>query len=127
MNTMKKKILVVDDEIIITRTLKKFLDGTGAYEVRVENDPTRALRVAREFKPDLLLLDIQMPELEGGELASLFQEDAELKKTPIIFLTALVQEREVRKSGGMIGGFPFIAKPLQAKTVIDTIEIVLAG
>lgn len=126
MNTMKKKILVVDDEIIITRTLKKFLDGTGAYEVRVENDPTQALRVAREFKPDLFLLDIQMPELEGGELAALVQEDAELKKTPIIFLTALVQEREVRKSGGTIGGFPFIAKPLQAKTVIDTIAVVLA-
>jgi two-component system, OmpR family, response regulator len=127
MSTIKKKILVVDDEIIITRTLKKFLDGTGAYEVQVENQSTKALDVAREFKPDLIILDVQMPDLEGGELASLIQEDEAVKQTPIVFLTALVQRREVRQSHGAIGGFQFIAKPLEPKMVIDTIESVLAA
>jgi two-component system, OmpR family, response regulator len=126
MNTMKKRILVVDDEIIITRTLKKFLDGTGAYDVQVENHPTQALQAARQFKPDLIILDIQMPQLEGGELAALLQEDAMTKATPIVFLTALVQRDEVRASGGSIGGFRFIAKPLEPKMVIHTIETVLA-
>ena len=123
----KKRILVVDDELIITHALKKFLGGTGAYEVRTENRPTQALQAAREFEPDLIILDIQMPQLEGGELASLLREDPALKETPIIFLTALVQRREVRESGGTIGGFRFIAKPLVPKMVIDTIETVLAA
>lgn len=127
MTGAKKRILVVDDEIIITRILKTYLDGTGNYDVMVENQATRALQLAREFQPDLILLDIQMPQLEGGELASLIQEDEALKGTPIAFLTALVQRREVRQSGGMIGGFPFIAKPFDPKIVIDTIETVLAA
>jgi CheY-like chemotaxis protein len=125
MSATKRRILVVDDELIITHALKKFLDGTGAYEVRTENKPTQALQVAHQFKPDLIILDIQMPGLEGGELASLLQEDPALKDTPIVFLTALVQRREVRESGGTIGGFRFIAKPLVPKMVIDTIETVL--
>jgi len=126
-DTLKKRILVVDDEIIITRTLQKFLDGTGKFEVRTENQPTRAVEVARQFKPDVIILDIHMPELEGGELASLLQEDEVMKETPIVFLTALVQRSEVRKSGGSIGGFRFIAKPLVPKVVIDTLELVLAA
>ena len=122
-----KRILIVDDEMIITRTLKKFLEGTGQYQVQTENQSTNALTAARKFHPDLIILDIHMPQLEGGELASLLREDETLKGTPIVFLTALVQRREVRQSGGMIGGFPFIAKPLDTKMVIDTIATVLEG
>lgn len=123
--TTKKKILLVDDEAIITRTLKTFLEGTGAYEVRAENRATKAVQAAREFKPDLILLDVVMPDLEGGEVAALLRADEALKQTPIVFLTALVQRREVRKSGGEIGGFPFIAKPIEPNIVIEVIEGIL--
>lgn len=127
MTATKKKILLVDDEVIVTRTLKIFLDGTGAYEVRVENQATKAVQAARQFKPDLILLDVMMPELEGGEVAALLQEDEALKRIPVVFLTALVQRREVRESGGAIGGFPFIAKPIEPQVVVDTIEAILGG
>lgn len=118
----KKRILVVDDEVIITRTLKVFLEGTGTYEVRTENSSTKALQAAREFMPDLILLDIVMPDVEGGEVAAQIRDDPDLKGTPIVFLTSLVQQREVRKSGGEIGGFPFIAKPIDPKVVLAVIE-----
>jgi len=118
----KKKILLIDDEAIITRTLKIFLEGTGSYEVRAENQATKALQAAREFKPDLILLDVVMPDLEGGEVAAQIREDNGLKATPIVFLTALVQRREVRQSGGEIGGFPFIAKPIDPDMVVKVIE-----
>ncbi|HET7791185.1 MAG TPA: response regulator [Gemmatimonadales bacterium] len=121
----KKKILLVDDEVIITRTLKVYLDGTGSYEVRAENDPTKALKAARDFKPDLILLDVVMPDLEGGQVAEQIRGDEALKATPIIFLTSLVQREEVRQSGGHIGGFPFLAKPIDPALVIEVIESVL--
>ena len=121
----KKKILLVDDEVIVTRTLKLFLDGTGLYEVRAENDATKAVQTARDFKPDLVLLDVMMPELEGGEVAAQMREDDALKDTPIVFLTALVQRQEVRTSGGGIGGFPFIAKPIEPANVIQVIESII--
>jgi two-component system, OmpR family, response regulator len=118
----RKRILVVDDEVIITRTLRVFLEGTGSYEVRTENSSTKALQAAREFKPDLILLDIVMPDVEGGEVAAQIQGDRDLTGTPIVFLTSLVQKREVRQSGGEIGGFPFIAKPIDPKVVLAVIE-----
>ena len=127
MTGTKKRILVVDDELMITGILNTFLGGTGAYEVQVENHATKALQTARQFKPDLILLDVHMPELEGGEVAALIREDKALKDTPIVFLTALIQRGEVRQSGGIIGGFPFIAKPLDPKMVDDTIREVLAA
>lgn len=121
----RKKILLVDDELIITRTMQTFLEGTGGFEVRAENHAAMALRAAREFKPDLILLDVVMPELDGGEVAGLIRADDALKGTPIIFLTSLVSRGEVRESGGDIGGFPFIAKPIDPKTVLKVIGSVL--
>ena len=56
----KKRILLVDDEESITRSLKLFLDGTGQYEVRTENRGSLAVQVAREFRPDLIVLDLVM-------------------------------------------------------------------
>ena len=84
----KKRILVVDDEKSLTILLKLNLEETGHYEVRTENWPEDAIQAAREFKPDLILLDIIMPRMPGGNIAALIDEDPELKGTPIVFLTA---------------------------------------
>jgi len=118
----KKRILLVDDEATITRTLKLYLEGTGSYEVRAENRGSTAVQAAREFKPDLILLDVAMPDMDGGEVAAQVRADDALKGTPIVFLTALVKKQEVVGSGGDIGGYPYIAKPLEPEKVIEVIE-----
>jgi CheY-like chemotaxis protein len=118
----KKRILVVDDEAIVTRTLKMYLEGTGSYEVRTENQGTRAVAAAKEFKPDLVLLDLIMPDTDGATVAAQIREDASLKDTPIVFLTALVSQKEVGPTGRDIGGHPFLAKPVDPEKVVEAIE-----
>ena len=117
-----KKILIIDDESSITRLLKLNLEKTGAFVVRDENKGLRAYAAAREFKPDLILLDIMMPDMDGGDVAAQLQEDPLLKGVPIVFLTAAVKKDEVNARDGMIGGFPYIAKPLNVKGVLNVIE-----
>jgi CheY-like chemotaxis protein len=117
-----KKILVIDDETSITRLLKLNLEKTGAFVVRDENKGSRAVAAAREFKPDLILLDIMMPDLDGGDVAAQLQADPLLKSVPIVFLTAAVKKEEVNARDGVIGGFPYIAKPLNVRGVLTVIE-----
>ena len=122
MSTEKKRILVVDDEPSITRLLKLNLEQTNDYEVRTENDATAALAAAEEFKPDLILLDVMMPEMDGGELAASFQDDSQFKSVPIVFLTAAATKGEVYARGGKVGGLPFLAKPVELAEVIASIK-----
>ena len=89
---MKKKILVVDDETSITRLLKLNLEGTDKYVVREENEGARAVAAAQEFKPDLVLLDVMMPDADGGDVAAGIRGHGELKNVPIVFLTAAVRK-----------------------------------
>ncbi len=118
----RKRILLIDDEAMITRTVKLYLEGTGKYEVRTQNNGADAVATARAFKPDLVLLDIVMPGVDGAEVAEKMQDDPVLKDIPIVFLTALVRPGEVAASGSDIGGFPFIAKPLDPDKIIACIE-----
>jgi DNA-binding response OmpR family regulator len=118
MKTEKKRILVVDDEPSITRVLKLNLEQTNDYTVRAENDAQVAVAAAQEFKPHLILLDVMMPGLDGGELASRFQAITELKSVPIVFLTAAATKGEVYARGGQVGGFSFLAKPVEISEVI---------
>lgn len=119
----KKRILLIDDEVSFTRMLRLNLEKTGAYEVREENKGARGLAAAREFKPDLILLDVIMPDADGGDVASQIKADQSLKDTPIVFLTAVVTKKEE----GMVGGHPFIAKPVGAKELVECIERNLAA
>jgi len=124
---VKKKILVVDDETSITRLLKLNLEKGGAFIVRTENAGSKTLAAAKEFKPDLILLDVMMPDIDGGDVAAIIQADPLLRGVPIVFLTAAVKKEEVEAKGGMVGGFPYIAKPLDLKGVTEVIERTLAG
>ena len=118
----KKRILIVDDEVSVTRTLKLHLERTGAYEVRTENQGSRGLEAAREFGPDLILLDIIMPDLEGGAVAAKIKADATLKDIPIVFLSGVVSEKAAGAHGREIAGHTFLAKPFDPQQVIDCIE-----
>ena len=118
----KKRILLVDDEKSLTTLLKLNLEDTGNYDVRVENWPEDALAAAREFKPDLVLLDIIMPRLPGGNVAAQIDSDPLLKGTPIVFLTAAVRRSQVEDNDGIICEHPCLAKPATVDEVIAMIE-----
>lgn len=118
----KKKILLVDDEEGFTRIVKLNLEATAKYAVRIENKGSLALAAVKEFKPDLILLDVIMPDMAGSDVAAQIKEDDETKNIPIVFLTAAVTKKELDGSCSLIGGRPFIAKPVNLKELIYCIE-----
>jgi DNA-binding response OmpR family regulator len=118
----KKRILVVDDEVGFARMVKLNLEKAGAFEVRTENRASYALAAAREFKPDLIILDVIMPSMDGGDVSNQFKRDRLLKDTPIIFLTATVSKREAGEGGLNSGGSLFLAKPVSVETLIARIN-----
>jgi CheY-like chemotaxis protein len=118
----KKRILVVDDEPSITRMIKLNLEYDGQYVVHEENSGVRAIQAVKDFHPDLILLDVMMPGVDGTEIASKLQGHPTLSKIPIIFLTAAVKKTEVNKGGGHIGGLPYLAKPVDIDEVIASLE-----
>ena len=118
----KKRILVVDDEPSDTRLIKLYLEGTNEYVVREENDSTAAISTAEEFQPHLILLDVMMPVIEGGELSRCFKANPKLRAVPIVFLTAIVTKAEVDAGRGRIGDFPYLAKPVVLPDVVACIK-----
>ncbi len=118
----KKRILIIDDEPSFTRMVRLNLEKTGFFEVREENKATAALPAAREFKPDLILLDVIMPAMDGGDVARQIQNDRLLKGTPIVFLTATVSQREAGAAGLNSGGSLFLAKPISVENLVQCIN-----
>jgi len=104
-----RRILIVDN------------DKNTTHLVFEENDPTKAYQSARNFRPDLIFLDVVMPDRDGGEIAAQMRADSALQHTPIIFLTALVTRAEAN-AGLRIDGHRFIAKPINVQELISTIE-----
>jgi CheY-like chemotaxis protein len=117
----RRRILIIDNDRNTTHLVKVLLEKTGHYLVLEENDATRAHQSARNFRPDLILLDVVMPETDGGEVAAQIEADSELHNTPIVFLTALVTRAEAR-SGLNIQGHPFLAKPVSIPELVNAIE-----
>ena len=117
----KRRILIVDNDHNATRVVKILLERSGSYLVLEENDATRGHQTARDFRPDLILLDIVMPEMDGGEVAAQIERDPALRTTPIIFLTALVTKAEA-EADLHIQGHPFLAKPINVPDLIKAIE-----
>jgi two-component system, OmpR family, response regulator len=117
----KPCILIVDDNRDFTYSAKLALERTGRYSVWEENKPARAHHTAQRVKPDLILLDIVMPETDGGEVAARIESDPTLHRTPIVFLTALVTKAEAR-SDLQIQGHPFLAKPISIPELVAGIE-----
>ncbi len=118
----KKKILVVDDEASLTRMLRRNLEATGKYEVKEENSGAQAYASAQQFQPDLIMLDVAMPDVDGGEVAARILDDENLKNIPIVFLTAILKKEEAESTGGDIGGRTFLAKPVKLDDLFTCIE-----
>jgi CheY-like chemotaxis protein len=124
MGDSARRILIVDNDKNSTHLVKVLLEKTGRYLVFEENDSTRAHQTARNFRPDLIFIDVVMPDRDGGEIATQIRADPELQSTPIIFLTALVTRAEAN-TGLHIDGHPFLAKPINIQELIEAIERVL--
>ena len=119
---MKKRILVVDDEPSFSHLLKHTLEAEGYYEVAEENDAARAAGTARAFDPDLVLLDIMMPDLDGTEVAERMKADRALRDVPVIFMTALVTAADAPEGSCSRGGQTFLPKNVRVERLIDCIE-----
>jgi len=124
---MKKRILVVDDEPALTRMVKMNLERTGDYEVHTENQGAKVVTAVREFWPDLIFLDVMMPDMSGDEVSQQLREDPVLAGIKVVFMTAIVTKEETSEMGGNIGGNEFLAKPVKTEEMIATIERLLGA
>lgn len=121
-----KKILLIDDEEDFCFFVKKNLEHTGEFEVVPATDGKKGIALAREDKPDLILLDILMPEITGSDVAEILLNDPKTKQIPLIFLTAVVTKEEIGvESIKEIGNQNFIAKPVDIERLISCIKKVL--
>lgn len=119
----KIRVLIIDDDIPLSRSMKINLEDTGDFEVRLENHSHAAVHAAREFNPDLILLDIVMPGLDGGDISAQFKADPQLSKIPVIMVTALISNEEIGDSDFLARGDRImVAKPIQFKKLIHAIE-----
>ncbi|NMC42296.1 MAG: response regulator [candidate division Zixibacteria bacterium] len=119
------KILVIDDEPEITEIIEAFLDNAG-YVVKVENQPVRAFVQAREFRPDLILLDIMMPGTDGYQICNQIKEDPAMAEIPVIFLTGKDSKDDQGRSF-QSGGDMYIKKPFSCERLLEIVNIVLVS
>ncbi len=117
---MGKKILIVDDEPQIAHLLGVRLTNNG-YNVLKAYNGLEAIKIAKKELPDLIILDILMPELDGSKAASLLKECPETKNIPVIFLTCLFTKDDEKK-GNIRGGVYFVAKPYDGDQLLEVIR-----
>jgi two-component system phosphate regulon response regulator PhoB len=119
-NSPDKKILVVDDEHDVTELLEYKLRQEG-FEVKAINDPLLIMGTARQFQPDLLILDIMMPEISGLQICRMLRADPVMKDIPVIFLTAR-GETEDRVKGFETGADDYVSKPFDTRELLLRIQ-----
>jgi DNA-binding response OmpR family regulator len=116
----KKVILAVDDEPNILMSIEFILDMEG-YEVHTARDGDEALEVAERVRPDLILLDINMPRKDGYEVCRILREREYMSGTKVIMLTAKGQTLE-KKKGLEVGADEYVTKPFSADELLSTIR-----
>lgn len=117
---MATRVLVVDDEPVVTEVVERYLQGEG-YEVSLASDGAEALQVAREWAPDLVILDLMLPSLDGLEVCRQLRRDSSI---PIIMLTARGEETD-RIVGLELGADDYMAKPFSPRELVVRVKTVL--
>jgi len=117
------KILVIDDEPEITEIVETFLSENG-FQVATENDPHAAVKKAKAFKPDVILLDIMMPGVDGYDICQALKKDPAFANIPVIFLTGKDRTDDMGRSFKS-GGDMFIKKPFSCERLLEIVSIVL--
>lgn len=117
---MAKTVLIVEDNELNMKLFHDLLEARG-YNILQTSEAMEALRIAREQRPDLILMDIQLPEVSGLEVTKWIKDDDELKSIPIIAVTAFAMKGDEEKirSGGCEG---YIAKPISVSNFLETVE-----
>jgi two-component system alkaline phosphatase synthesis response regulator PhoP len=117
------RILVVDDEVYILHILD-FILGAEGYDVVTATNGEQALQKVREEKPDLVILDIMMPKLDGYETCRMIKNDAATQQIPVILLTAKGREVD-QKLGREVGASDYITKPFSPNKLIERVQAIL--
>ncbi len=120
LKAMPKKILIVEDNELNMKLFRDLLEAHG-YETLQTREGMQALQIAREHKPDLILMDIQLPEVSGLEVTKWIKEDDELRSIPIIAVTAFAMkgdEERIREGGCEA----YISKPISVVPFMETIK-----
>lgn len=123
----RKKIMVVDDEVALTRMMRLNLEQTERFEVHEVNAGSQALEAARTFRPDLIFLDVMMPDLGGDEVAEQLREDPQLANVPYVFITAIVTKDETGSGTTEISGQTFLAKPVKRDELLAVADSILGA
>ncbi len=121
--SMSKKILVVEDDPALLK-LQSIVLFNGGYEVEATMSGNTAVQLVSEKNPDLVLLDVRLPGLNGFEVCKQIRENPDTKDIPIVFLSAKKSDKEIRY-GKEIGGNAYITKPYNSKNVMNTIHKLL--
>jgi len=122
--TAPKRVLIVEDNELNMKLFNDLLEAHGYYTLQTK-DGVEALRMARAHRPDLILMDIQLPEVSGLEVTKWLKEDDELRSIPIIAVTAFAMKGDEQKirDGGCEA---YIAKPISVASFMSTVERFLA-
>lgn len=120
---MAKRVLLVDDEPKLVLLMEARLKVNG-YEVLTANNGQTALEVAKKEKPDLIILDLMLPQMDGYKVCALLKKDMRYAKIPIIMFTARAQQEDIRL-GEEVGADAYITKPFEPKILLSKMEELL--
>ncbi|MBT3265744.1 response regulator [Candidatus Poribacteria bacterium] len=121
---MPHTILLIEDEPDIQTVVKFALEATGGHNVIVADDGLQGLEVARKEQPDVILLDVMMPRMDGHELLRLLKASDKTNTIPVIFLSAKAQQKDV-DAGLDLGADGYLTKPFDSRTLSDEVEAIV--
>ena len=119
MSVPKTRILIVDDETAIGQAVKAGLEMHG-FAVRYEPFSLDAMKACLEFQPDLVVLDVDMPVKDGGQVAAELKDHPTLSRTPVLFLTGLTSKAKVSVTGQIL-----LSKPISIASLVTIIRLTL--
>lgn len=120
---MSKRVLIIEDELDLVAALRLRLEANG-YQVSEATDGQAGLNKAREEKPDLIILDVRLPRLDGFTLCRMLKFDEKFQNIPIILLTARIQQADVQQ-GMEAGADAYMTKPYKAEELLKKIKELL--
>jgi CheY-like chemotaxis protein len=119
---MRKRIVLVDDEKDFCFFMQKTLEANGDFEVQTSSEGIEAIKIIKANQPDLVLLDVMMPGISGADVAAELREYNSTKNIPIVFVTAVVQDKDISDKENLIGGWHYLPKPVRTEDLIRLIN-----
>lgn len=124
---MRRTLLVIDDDANLGQSIKRNLELNHGFRVLLATSGREGIALAREHGPDVILLDVMMPGMAGGEVAETLREHPKTRNIPVIFLTGLLSKAEAKGRRGAVGGELYLAKPAGLDEIVGAVNAALAG